>query len=134
MRIDIHEYAVRIASVAALRSEDPVRQVGAVALTDDNRIIATAYNGAPSGITFPYNRWHDEKWRLNNVIHAEQNLCGLFKRGEATWVALTISPCISCLKLLSAHDIRKVVFRKWYDRESCLDVAKIHKIKLILTP
>lgn len=134
MRLDIKEYALRIAEIAALRSEDPVRQVGAVALTSDNRIIATAYNGAPGGIEFTMKQWHDEEWRLRHVIHAEQNLCSLLRRGDAEWVAITVTPCVSCLKLLVAHGIELIVARKLYTRDNTMDVARKFKIKVELCP
>ena len=41
-RLQIPEYAMALAHVAALRSEDPYRKVGAAALDFDNRVIGTA--------------------------------------------------------------------------------------------
>ena len=44
-RIALPEYAMALAHVASLRSEDPYRKVGAVAIDFSNRVIGTAYNG-----------------------------------------------------------------------------------------
>ena len=44
-RLPIPQYVMALAHVAALRSEDPYRKVGAAALDKDNRVIGTAYNG-----------------------------------------------------------------------------------------
>ena len=43
-RISIPQYAMALAQVASLRSEDPFRKVGAVAIDHANRVIGTAYN------------------------------------------------------------------------------------------
>ncbi|MFY7930828.1 MAG: hypothetical protein ACOVS5_18310 [Oligoflexus sp.] len=48
-RISIPKYAMALAHVASLRSEDPFRKVGAVAIDFDNRVIGTAYNGLAPG-------------------------------------------------------------------------------------
>ncbi len=48
-RLTIPEYAMALAHVASLRSEDPFRKVGAVAIDFDNRVIGTAYNGLAPG-------------------------------------------------------------------------------------
>ena len=52
-RLSIPEYAMALAEVASLRSEDPFRKVGAAALDADNRVIATAYNGLAPGFDAP---------------------------------------------------------------------------------
>jgi dCMP deaminase len=38
-----------LAHFASLRSEDPSRKVGAVAIDFDNRVFGTAYNGLARG-------------------------------------------------------------------------------------
>ena len=49
-RLSIPEYAMALAHVASLRSEDPFRKVGAVAFDFSNRVIGTAYNGLAPGV------------------------------------------------------------------------------------
>jgi len=116
-RISIEEYALRLAEVAALRSEDPDRKVGAVALSDENRVIATSYNGLPKGYVANEEFWKDRDYRRVFLIHAEQNLCSLFQRGEATLVAVTHCPCSSCLMLLIAHGVSQVIYREVYETD-----------------
>jgi deoxycytidylate deaminase len=48
-RISFAEYAKRLAAEAASRSTCGRAKIGGVAMTADHRILATAYNGAPSG-------------------------------------------------------------------------------------
>ena len=111
MRPNKTEYGLRLAEVASQRSEDPRLQVGCVALTSDGRVIATAYNGLAPGMEKPSTWWQgDEPDGL--PIHAEQNLCALFTRGQAETVCLTHEPCGHCLRTLIAHGVRKVYFRE----------------------
>ena len=56
-RLSIPEYVMSLAHVAALRSEDPYRKVGAAALDKDNRVIGTAYNGLFPGFDAPAGFW-----------------------------------------------------------------------------
>jgi len=44
-RISWEEYALRMAQVASMRSEDRFKKVGACALDINNRVIGVAYNG-----------------------------------------------------------------------------------------
>lgn len=116
-RITISDYAAKLAIVCATRSEDPFKKVGAVAFTSENRVVATAYNGLAPGKRLTEEQWKDRDSRLKYVVHAEQNLCSLFKRGEVYWVMTTLCPCVYCLKLLDAHAIREVWYLAPYERE-----------------
>mgnify|MGYP006202264369 FL=1 len=78
-RISIPEYAMALAQVASLRSEDPYRKVGAAALDADNRVIGTAYNGLAPGFDPPAGFWDDREARQKFMLHAEINLCSLFR-------------------------------------------------------
>ena len=99
-RLPIPEYVMALAHVAALRSEDPYRKVGAAALDKDNRVIGTAYNGLFPGFSAPEGFWDSREERQKYMLHAEINLCSLFKRGEARVVACTTMPCTSCMQAL----------------------------------
>ena len=50
-RLSWDEYGVEVAKVVALRAACTRRQVGAVILNPDHRIVATGYNGTASGET-----------------------------------------------------------------------------------
>ena len=82
-----------LAHVASLRSEDPYRKVGAAALDFDNRVIGTAYNGLAPGFDPDEQFWADRDARQKFMLHAEVNLCSLFRRGEVKLVACTTMPC-----------------------------------------
>lgn len=139
-RSTVIEMAMQIALACEARSEDPFNRVGAVALTSDNRIIATAYNGLLPGIGFAnLESWlfhqgviqdHVRDFRSPYMVHAEQNLCSLIKRGEATQCVTTLCPCPSCLLLLACHGIKNIVYLRPYERHNCSDVAKFYGITL----
>jgi dCMP deaminase len=131
-RLNWDVYALKIAEVAALRSEDPWRKVGACALDYNNRVIGVAYNGLAPGKKAPKNFWKDRDQRLPYMIHAEANLLSLFERGKCKTLATTLLPCKSCATLIAGHGIKKVVYKEMYDRDkSALDIFKFYSIECI---
>ena len=113
------ELAVRIAP----RSHCIRRHVGAVIAKDD-RIISTGYNGPPSktyncDADFPEKGCsYDSKDGCYLAIHAEQNaiLYAVRNRGnlENATLYVTLSPCISCARLIYHTGIRRVLYLNSY--------------------
>lgn len=129
-RITIPQYAMALAEVASLRSEDPFRKVGAAALDFENRVIATAYNGLAPGFDAPEGFWDDRDKRQKFMLHAEINLCSLFKRGEAKIVATSTMPCTACMQTLCAYGIQEVYYREIYKNSDAPEIAKTYGIRL----
>ena len=129
-RISIPRYAMALAQVASLRSEDPYRKVGAAALDHDNRVIATAYNGLAPGFNAPDDFWIDREGRQKFMLHAEINLCSLFKRGEAKIVATTTMPCTACMQTLCAYGIKEVYYQEVYHTSEAPEIAELYGIRL----
>lgn len=124
------EYFMLLAKLAATRTTCYSRPVGAV-IVKDRRLLATGYNGAPSGV------WHctDERkcyWRqpenqvpgieprdLSRAIHAEMNAIAHAARNgvsiEGASIYVTLSPCMTCFKTLMSAGIREVFFEHIYD-------------------
>lgn len=117
-RLDIDHYAMLLACVARLRSEDPWLKVGSVALSPENRLIAAAYNGPRPGFVAKRGFWEDRDRRRPYIIHSEINLCSLFKRGEAKIVAVTTMPCSNCATALIASGIKRLVWGEPYKRDA----------------
>lgn len=130
-RLSISQYAMALAHVASLRSEDPFRKVGAAALDHDNRVIATAYNGLAPGFVAPLGFWEDREKRQKFMLHAEVNLCSLFKRGEAKIVATTTMPCTACMQTLCAYGIKEVYYRDVYQQSDAPEIAETYGVKLM---
>ena len=105
-------YFMDIAHLVAQRSTCLRRKVGAIAVLD-RRILATGYNGAPSGVPhclevgclrqqmgIPSGQRHE----ICRGIHAEQNVIiqaavhGISLRGAE--IFCTTQPCIICAKML----------------------------------
>lgn len=144
-RLSWSEYFMRIAALVAERSTCLRRAVGAVAVLD-KRILATGYNGAPSGISHcldvgcmreemgvPSGQRHE----LCRGLHAEQNVIiqaavhGVPLTGAEIYC--TDQPCLICSKMLINCRIRAIYFARGYpDDLSCsfLDEAKVHYQRL----
>jgi len=129
-RPDIDEYFLKIASVVAERSTCRRHHVGAVAVRDKH-ILATGYNGAPSGLkdclelgclrdelNIPSGTRHE----ICRGIHAEQNviiqasLHGVSLEGSTIYA--THTPCVLCAKMLANAKIKRFVsFGRYNDNE-----------------
>ena len=130
-RLPIPQYVMALAHVAALRSEDPYRKVGAAALDKDNRVIGTAYNGLFPGFDAPEGFWASRDERQKFMLHAEINLCSLFKRGEARIVACTTMPCTSCMQALCAHGVKTIYYGEDYAASQAPAIAEMYGVDLI---
>lgn len=130
-RLPIPQYVMALAHVAALRSEDPYRKVGAAALDKDNRVIGTAYNGLFPGFDAPEGFWASRDERQKFMLHAEINLCSLFKRGEAHIVACTTMPCTSCMQALCAHGVKKIYYGEDYAASQAPAIAAMYGVELV---
>ena len=121
---------MELAQEAALRSEDPYRKVGAAALDADNRVIGTAYNGLAPGFDPPPGFWNDRNGRQKFMLHAEINLCSLFRRGEARIVATTTMPCTACMQTLCSYGIEEIYYNEIYRESDAPEIADLYGIKL----
>jgi dCMP deaminase len=128
-RLNWDEYALSLAKVASLRSEDPYVRVGACLLRSDNSVGGLGYNGAPQGVDI---NWENRDERRKRVIHAEVNALRYSRPDECRLLACTHLPCNDCLRMISSYGIKKVVFAEVYERDrSSLDLAKEFNIDLI---
>lgn len=126
MRPDWNHYFMKITHLVATRSTCLRRNVGAV-IVKNNRILATGYNGAPSGVEHCLDigclreKMHipsGERQELCRGIHAEQNA---IIQAAANGVAIaggllycTHQPCITCTKMIINAGIEKVFITNPY--------------------
>ena len=131
-RIGWDEYALKIAEVASLRSEDPSTKVGCCLLRHDHTVASLGYNGAPQGIEI---EWDNRVEKHKRVIHAEINALRMIKPGECLTAAVTLAPCNDCLKSLAAYGIKRVIYKDKYSRAPegyvMEDIAKDFGMELI---
>ena len=115
------EYFMDIARLVASRSTCLRRQVGAVMVKDKN-ILATGYNGTPSGVRHcsevgclrqQLNVPSGERHELCRGLHAEQNaIIQAAKHGvniDGATLYCTHSPCIICSKMLINSGVKRIV-------------------------
>lgn len=68
-----HKRYLSLAREISTWSKDPSRQIGAVAVSEKGRVLATGYNGFPRAIRdFPY-LYEDRNHKYKRVVHAEMN-------------------------------------------------------------
>ena len=120
------EYFMELAEVVAKRSTCLRRNVGAV-VVKDKRVLATGYNGAPTGLAhcseigclrerlgIP----SGERAEMCRGLHAEQNaLVQAARYGislEGAVIYSTDQPCIACAKMLINAGIVKVIYKHPY--------------------
>ncbi|MCM8788902.1 MAG: cytidine/deoxycytidylate deaminase family protein [Candidatus Omnitrophica bacterium] len=131
-RPDWDDYFLGIARLVSGRSTCLRRKVGAI-LVKEKRILATGYNGAPSGVRhcdelgclreqlkIPSGERHE----LCRGLHAEQNAIiqaayhGVSLKDSVLYI--TCHPCSVCAKMIINSGIKKVVVLEGYpDELSC---------------
>ena len=132
-RISWDSYFLNIADQVKLRSPDTHRQVGAVMVSIiDNHIISTGFNGLKKDSNDNIN-WDNRELVYSLVIHAEMN-CILYaqSRFEDSLLYITTSPCTSCIKLIAAANIKKIIYKEEYkDIEHVKELCNYFNIELI---
>ena len=132
-RPDWDAYFMELARVVSTRSNCLRRHVGAV-IVKSRHILSTGYNGTPYGVTNCFaggcprcsgKTKSGTKLEECLCVHAEQNaICQAAQHGhaiEGATVYVTISPCLTCAKLLINAGIREVVYSGEY---AFLDTVK----------
>jgi len=128
------DYFMDIARLVAHRSTCLRRQVGAV-MVKSKHVLATGYNGTPSGITHCSETGclrdqlkvpSGERHELCRGLHAEQNAIiqaarhGIDIHGATLYC--THSPCIICSKMLINAGIKQIVYIHGYPDQMSLDM------------
>lgn len=129
------EYFMEVAEVTAKRSTCMRRQVGAV-IVKDKHILATGYNGAPTGIKHCEDRGGCLRQKLNipsgqrhelcMALHAEQNAiiqaATLGQSIQGGTIYVTNQPCVICAKMIINSGIRRIVIRDGYPDELAVEI------------
>ncbi len=140
------EYFLEMARVVARRSTCLRRQVGAV-LVRRKRILATGYNGAPSGLAHcdevgclreRLGVPAGERTELCRGLHAEQNaiiqgaLHGVSLENSVLYC--TTQPCVTCAKMLVNAGVARIVYEGDYPDPLALDIIEEARIELVRLP
>jgi dCMP deaminase len=140
------EYFLRIAAEVAGRSTCLRRHVGAI-LVLDRYILATGYNGPPSGIAHcdevgclrdQLNVPAGERHELCRGLHAEQNaVLQAAKHGtriDGATVYATHHPCSLCAKMLINAGVKRIVIREDYPDQLGKDLLRQAGIPIEVLP
>lgn len=117
------EIYMELARNLARKSHCVRAQVGAV-LTKETRIVSLGYNGPPSGTHNCDVEWpgagcpKDSKGSCSLALHAEQNAILYASKNnvsmEGSTLYVTLSPCISCARVIYTMGIKKVIYLDSY--------------------
>jgi len=136
------EYFLRLAELVSERSTCLRRKVGAV-LVKNKRILATGYNGAPSGLKHcldtgclreKMNIPSGQRHELCRGLHAEQNaliqasLHGVSVNGARLYV--TNQPCVICAKMIINAGVKDIVIADGYPDKMAMDFLKQANVRI----
>jgi dCMP deaminase len=133
---------MKIAEIVSERSTCLRRKVGAV-LVKEKRILATGYNGAPTGLPHceevgcvrqKLNIPSGERHELCRGLHAEQNAIlqaayhGVSIKGSKLYI--TCHPCSVCAKMIINAGIEEIIIKEGYPDKMAEEILKEGKIKV----
>ncbi len=140
------QYFIDITHLVATRSTCLRRQVGAL-LVKDRNILATGYNGTPSGIRHCEETGclreqlkvpSGERHELCRGLHAEQNaIIQAARHGvniDGSTLYCTTMPCIICTKMLINAGICRIVYAEGYSDALAQEMVAEAGIEIVRFP
>ena len=143
MRPSWQDYFLEITRLVAKRSTCLRRNVGAL-IVKDKRILATGYNGAPTGLSHCLDVGcmrenlaipPGERHEICRGIHAEQNvilqaaLYGVSIKGAVLYC--THQPCALCAKMAINAGISRIIYSGDYPDELAAKMLKEAGVELV---
>ena len=136
-RVNVDSYFLQMAELVAERSTCRRRKVGCVLVDSNNHVVATGYNGVPThfphcldepceGATAP----SGESLEKCLAVHAEQNALLQLRSNDILTAYLTVTPCITCAKMLANSRITRIVANREYVQSLAVDVLDKAKIRV----
>lgn len=126
------EYFIAVAMLSAERSKDPNTRVGACIVDNNNKILATGYNGAPIGYNDDDFAWDRDGDFLNTkyayVCHAELNaILNSHADLRNSKLYVYLFPCNECAKAIIQAGIKEVIYvcDKYKDTDSVIASKKM---------
>lgn len=136
------EYFMEMAELARTRTTCLRRGVGAV-IVKDNRVMATGYNGAPSGarhceetgcLRQKLNVPSGKSPELCRGVHAEQNaIVQAARHGQnidGGTLYCTNQPCVICAKMIINAGIKRIVVKEGYPDELAVEMLNEAGLKI----
>lgn len=144
-RISWDDYFMEMCDLVAKRSTCLRRQIGAV-IVKDHQVLATGYNGAPTGTThcsdLPGGCMREKlqiesgtRHELCRACHSEQSaITQAAKHGvsiNGATLYCNTRPCSICARLIINSGIRKVYYRDYYPDEFSDELLKEAGVELV---
>ena len=135
------DYFMGVAFLSGMRSKDPSTQVGACIVNEENRIVATGYNGMPNGCSDDKMPWARDKTKYPSLLdrkypyvcHAEMN--AIMNKNSASIkncsIYVSLFPCNECAKLIIQSGIKQIYY--YSDKHNEKDETKASKKMLKTT-
>ena len=128
------DYYMKIAEVTSGLSYAKRLQVGAV-IVKDNQILATGYNGMPSGWeNVCEHEVNNELVTKREVLHAETNAIAKVSQStessKDSTLFCTHAPCMECAKLIYQSGITTVYYKNNYRDESGLSFLRLSGVNV----
>ncbi len=136
-RLEADAYFLSIAQLVEKRSTCRRRRVGCVLVDSHNHIVATGYNGVPSGFTHcldvpcegassPSGTDLDKCF----AVHAEVNAFLQLTSEDSLTAYLSTTPCFTCAKMICNSKVVRIVANQWYAHTAVKDMLQLAKISL----
>ncbi len=126
------QYFLKMAKLVSTQATCPRRAVGCVTVNKHGHVLSTGYNGVPSKYVhctdYPCG---GEGYKSGKGLdacmatHAEQN--AMLQCRDAMTIEtmyLTLSPCITCAKLIANTSCRNVIYSEEYKDTAGVDMLK----------
>lgn len=136
------EYFMKLANEVATRTTCMRRAVGAV-IVKDNRILATGYNGVPSGLRHCRETGclrqelgipSGQRNEICRGLHAEQNaIIQAAKYGpliNGAKIYVNTQPCVVCAKMLINAGIDEIIYQNPYPDDLSMALLEESGIKV----
>ena len=136
-RLDRDSYFLQMAQLVAERSTCLRRKVGCVLVDSDNHVVATGYNGVPTN--FPHcldvpcsGAFSAPGENLDQclAVHAEQNALLQLRSNDLLVAYLTVTPCITCAKMLANSRVTRLVAPIYYSQTRAAEILNQADIKV----
>ena len=136
-RLDVDTYFLQMANLVGERSTCRRRKVGWVLVDSEKHVVATGYNGVPTH--FPHcldvpcegaSAPSGEALEKCLAVHAETNALLQLRSNDTLTAYLTVTPCITCAKMIANSRITRVVAQGAYVKSEGMDLLIKSNIKV----
>ena len=136
-RLNTDDYFSQIATLVGERSTCRRRKVGCVLVDSKKHIVATGYNGVPSGFTHCLDQPCEGATAPSGVdldkclaVHAEVNAFLQLTSEDTLTAYLPATPCFSCAKMICNSNVKRIVAKEWYVHEAVKEMLTLAHIEV----